>query len=50
VPPLIEALQDKEAGEKAAAALTLITGRNFGRDTEKWQAWWDKNRGEKSGL
>jgi hypothetical protein len=31
-------------GEYAARALQQITGRNYGRDATKWEAWWTEHR------
>jgi hypothetical protein len=51
VEPLIEALTDKKSAiqQDAAKALEKITGEDFGVNPDKWQAWWKKNKGKKSG-
>jgi hypothetical protein len=43
VPALIQVLaKDERAGvrQAAAGALEAITGRTFGEDAARWQAWW----------
>jgi HEAT repeat protein len=35
---------DESVQEAAELALRLVTNANFGRDTRKWQEWWDENR------
>jgi hypothetical protein len=47
VDALIEALKDEDWGVRARAAEALreITGQDFGKDPEKWQKWWEKNKG-----
>jgi hypothetical protein len=47
VEPLIEALKDEvwNVRRSAADALQEITGQHFGRDPEKWQKWWEENKG-----
>jgi HEAT repeat protein len=46
VEPLIEALKDKHGHvkERAEEALQKITGKDFGKDPEKWQKWWKENK------
>lgn len=41
VEPLIEALQDDDAQvvDRAAEALQKITGKDFGKDADKWRQW-----------
>jgi hypothetical protein len=41
VEPLIEALQDEDAQvrDRAAEALQKITGKDFGKDADKWRQW-----------
>lgn len=41
VEPLIEALKDEDAavGDRAAEALQKITGKDFGKDADKWRQW-----------
>jgi hypothetical protein len=29
---------------RAARALRKITGKDFGKDPEKWQKWWEENK------
>ncbi|MHB9023160.1 MAG: HEAT repeat domain-containing protein [Armatimonadota bacterium] len=43
VPYLLTALKDDDAQirQSAGQALQAITGKNFGLDAAKWQAWWD---------
>jgi vesicle coat complex subunit len=47
VEPLIEALKDKdpEVPPNADYALREITGQDFGVNPEKWQKWWEENKG-----
>ena len=47
VPVLMPLLEDDVVVVVVAtrAALVVITQQDFGRDTEKWLAWWDENRG-----
>jgi len=44
--PLIEALRDESHGVQKNALLSLKerTGRDFGKDPEAWQKWWDQNK------
>ncbi|MFQ5965680.1 MAG: HEAT repeat domain-containing protein [Candidatus Scalinduaceae bacterium] len=46
IEPLIAALKDERllVRVKSAYALYEITGKDFGRDPEKWQKWWAKNK------
>jgi len=46
VEPLLAAVSDAdpEVQEAAEEALRRICGANLGRDTRKWQEWWDENR------
>ncbi|ODS33014.1 MAG: heat repeat-containing PBS lyase [Candidatus Scalindua rubra] len=46
VEPLINALRDEKllVRVKSAYALYEITGKDLGRDPEKWQKWWAKNK------
>lgn len=46
VEPLIASLSDAEPEVQEAAedALRRITGANHGRDTRKWQEWWDEHK------
>ena len=46
VSPLIALLNDKDLDVLICSveALKNITGQNFGRDTEQWTEWWNKNR------
>ena len=48
VEPLLVSLKDERAQVRweATSALESITKQDFGRDQEKWQQWWDENRGE----
>jgi len=50
VEPLIEALKNEKPDiqQDAAKALEKITGEDFGVNPDKWQAWWEKNKGKKS--
>jgi|GEM_PF-1970110 len=47
VEPLIKALKDKDwtVRHYAAEALRKITGQHFGENAEKWQKWWEENKG-----
>lgn len=47
VEPLIAILKDDEETfrETAAKALEKITGKDFGQDHDKWQKWWEQNKG-----
>jgi len=47
VEPLIKALKDKDLTVRhyAAEALRKITGQHFGENAEKWQKWWEENKG-----
>jgi hypothetical protein len=47
VEPLIAMLKDDEETfrEIAAKALEKITGKDFGQDHDKWQKWWEQNKG-----
>lgn len=44
--PLIDWMtsDDPELKRACTAALTLLTGENYGPDRQKWADWWDKNR------
>ncbi len=46
IEPLIAALKDESllVRIKSAYALYEITGKDFGRNQEKWQEWWAKNK------
>jgi hypothetical protein len=47
VEPLISTLRgenDFQVRRNTAAALKSITGKDFGNDPKKWQAWWEKNK------
>ncbi len=46
IEPLIAALKDESllVKIKSAYALYEITGKDFGRRSEKWQEWWAKNK------
>ena len=45
VKPLIEALKDKGWNVRwAVYALTEITGKNFGKDYNKWLKWWQEQQ------
>ncbi len=46
VEPLIAALKDQDSRvqAEAAAALSKITGKDFGQDHGKWETWWQKNK------
>ena len=46
VPPLIDALRDKDAQvqENAAEALKNITGQDYGKSKLRWSAWWGRNK------
>jgi HEAT repeat protein len=46
IEPLIAALKDERliVRVKSAYALYEITGKDFGRNQEKWQEWWIKNK------
>lgn len=48
VEPLIETLEDEvsDVKESAAAALTKLTGEDFGWDYEKWRKWWEHNKNQ----
>ena len=48
VEPLIAALNDEDEGvrEVVVYALENITKKEFGENQEKWQKWWDKNKGK----
>jgi hypothetical protein len=47
VEPLIEALKDEKGNvrQSSAEALQKITGKDFGKEPEKWQKWWEENKG-----
>ena len=47
IEPLIAALMDKDEGVRivSADALRELTGEKLGQDTEKWQEWWEENKG-----
>ncbi|MGD2091022.1 MAG: HEAT repeat domain-containing protein [Candidatus Aminicenantes bacterium] len=44
--PLIELLNDKDGRVQwgTASSLKLITGKDFGKDYDKWKKWWKENR------
>lgn len=46
IEPLIAALKDESllVKTKSSYALYEITGKDFGRNQEKWQEWWTKNK------
>ncbi len=46
IEPLINALGDKDSviPGYAADALCEITGQDFGKEAQKWQEWWEKNK------
>ena len=46
VEPLIVALSDADANVRKFAAMSLkaLTGMDFGKDGEKWRAWWEENK------
>ena len=46
VEPLITALKDQDnwVRMKSARALELITNKDFGEDSVKWQKWWEENK------
>ena len=46
--PLIAALKDIDRNVRllAAGALAAITGVDYGEDAEKWQKWWEENKGK----
>jgi HEAT repeat protein len=46
IEPLITALKDNDEDirDSFANALKDITGKDFGKDPEKWQKWWDQNK------
>ncbi len=46
VEPLIAALKDesREVGSRAAEALKKISGKDFGKDPDRWHEWWEENR------
>lgn len=50
VPYLIKALRHTawRADPDTLAALTALTGQNFGNDFSKWQAWWEAQNPGKS--
>ncbi len=41
---LVEALSRSGGNEMVLEHLRRITGKDFGEDIEKWEAWWQKNR------
>lgn len=47
VEPLIAMLKDEEETIPgiAAEALEKITGKNLGQNHDKWQKWWEQNKG-----
>jgi len=47
IEPLIAMLKDEEETIPgiAAEALEKITGKNLGKDHDKWQKWWEQNKG-----
>jgi hypothetical protein len=45
VEPLIAALREINLRFAASRVLWQMTGEKFGEDQEKWQAWWEKNKG-----
>jgi len=46
VEPLIAALKDEDLNVRrnAAEALGKLTGKDFGKDSHRWQEWWEENR------
>ena len=46
IEPLITALKDneEEIRDSFANALKNITGKDFGKDPEKWREWWNQNK------
>ncbi len=46
VEPLIAALKDKDVNVRSRAeeALRKITGKDFGKDSDRWHEWWQENR------
>jgi hypothetical protein len=44
IEPLIARLEDEHDSDCADYALSAITGQRFGRDHEKWLAWWNRNK------
>ncbi len=46
VEPLIAALKDesRDVRSRAAEALRKITGKDFGKDSDRWHEWWEENR------
>lgn len=47
VGPLMTAMKDeiKDVRRQASLALGKITGKDFGQEPAKWEAWWEKNKG-----
>jgi hypothetical protein len=50
VEPLIAALKYKDANvrKSAAEALGKVTGKYFGEEPAKWQAWWAESKNRQS--
>jgi DNA repair exonuclease SbcCD ATPase subunit len=46
IPPLIESLDHQDVEVRTAVINTLkeLTGRGFGKDQDRWRAWWKRNR------
>jgi len=46
VEPLIALLKDEDVSvqSEAVSALRAISRKDFGRDPEEWQKWWDENK------
>ncbi len=46
IAPLIQALKDESHGVQKNAVLSLKdrTGRDFGKDPEAWQKWWEQDQ------
>jgi len=36
--------EDNDVRDNAALALSIITNKDFGEDSVKWQKWWDENK------
>jgi len=45
IEPLIDCLNDNRFKRNAAEALKRITGKDFGKDAEKWKEWLEQNKG-----
>ena len=46
VEPLIPMLRDEDPSvrRESAAALSTITGQDFGEEPGRWQEWWEENQ------